>query len=532
MSLSRSVRRSSYPAVAGVVAGVLIAGLTFRLSGEVPSDATVVSGGDGASAPATTGGALAPGTSGAGATAGTGSAGSAGPGGAAGTTGNATGGAAGAIGAIGATGSSGATGASSGGSTGTQLKATDVGVSATSIKVGIALLNIGAASSFVAIPGQDPAQQKKQWQAFIDEINKNGGILGRKIQPYYATVDVTDPASGQAACTTFTETHHVFAVFTGNTGVTAECVALQHKTLDIAAYPWAPPATVQRANGLLISQGPTGARLFSDWARALQKLGKLKGHTLGLIVDDLGKSITDAGLVPTLKSMGYRIAYTAVVARDPSTGPGQSSTHMPQMKAAGVDTVLDATTFANMSAFVNQADKQLWKPQYVVNGFDGNDVALFYSGMPDSWNGALAITYMPFFPTKAHHESALSRECRSRYTKQTGASMPANDVNVPQTVLACTNLNLFVTAGRMAGPDLTRTRFSAAVQTFGAAATFDGLGGSFGPGKLDWADQVRPMVFGKNDGSASDGKGGSTYNCDGNGSRCWNDAGPAFKPSA
>lgn len=523
MSLSRNFRRSGYPAVAGVIAGVLVAGLTFRLSAQVPSESSVLSGADGALAPSTTGGALAPGTSGAGATAGTGVA--PGPGGVAGTTGRTTGGASGTTGAAG---TAGTTGTASGGTTGgpTQLKATDVGVTATSIKVGVALLNIGAASSFVAIPGQDPAQQKKQWQAFIDEINKNGGILGRKIQPYYETVDVTDDNSGKAACTTFTETYRVFAVFTGNTGITPECVAAQHKTLDIGDFTNAQPATVRAAGGLLVTRGPTGARLFSDWARALERLGKLKGRTLGLIIDNDSQELGKQGLVPTLRSMGYRIAYTAVVDRDPSTGPGQSSTHAPQMQAAGVNTVLDATTFANMSAFVNAADKQQWKPQYVVSSYNGNDVGLFYSGMPASWNGAIAVSYTGFGRTKGRPEPALSRECRSRYNKQTGSSMQADDVNVSQTVQACTHLNLLVTAARAVGPDLTRARFSSAVQTLGAFP-FHGLGGSFRPGKFDWADDVRAMVWGPNDGSADPSAG-----CDGNRARCWNDSGPAFKPGA
>jgi ABC-type branched-subunit amino acid transport system substrate-binding protein len=514
MNLSRHVGRSSYPVVAGVVAGILIAGLTFRLSTQAPSTTAAASGAVGAPLSAPTGGPLVPGTSSATAAPRTGP--SLVPAGTAGATGGATGG------------TTGTTGTSGDGSTGVQLKATDVGVTATTIKVGIALLNVGAAASFVAIPGQDPAQQRKQWQAFIDEINKSGGIQGRKIQPYYQTVDVTNSASGQAACTTFTETYHVFAVFTGNTGVTAECVALQHRTLDIADFAWASPATARAAGGLLVSRGPTGLRAFADWARALEHLGKLKGRTLGLIVDQEAEILAKQGLVPTLQSMGYKLAYTAVVSKDPSTGPGASSTHVPQMRAAGVNTVLDATSFANMAAFVNAADKQQWKPQYIVNSYDGNDVGLFYSGMPESWNGALAISYFGFFPVKGRAEQPVVRQCRDRYNKQTGSNMGVTDVNVTQLELACTDLNLLVTAGRMAGPDLTRERFAAAVQAAGTSFGFAGLEGSFGPGKFDWADQVRPMVWGPNDGSST----GFSGPCDGNNSRCWNDAGPAFRPSA
>jgi len=84
------------------------------------------------------------------------------------------------------------------------------------------------------------------------------------------------------------------------------------------------------------------------------------GHKLGLIVDQGDAETTGEGrLVRTLASRGYHLTYTATVSSDPSQGPAQASAQVGQMRAAGVDTVLDATSFVNMTAFVNQADKQL-----------------------------------------------------------------------------------------------------------------------------------------------------------------------------
>jgi len=58
---------------------------------------------------------------------------------------------------------------------------------------------------------------KKQMQAVADDINKDGGILGRKVvlvpHDYNSAQTLNDAASAnQAACTDWTQDHHVFAV--------------------------------------------------------------------------------------------------------------------------------------------------------------------------------------------------------------------------------------------------------------------------------------------------------------------------------
>ena len=49
--------------------------------------------------------------------------------------------------------------------------------------------------------------------------------------------------------------------------------------------------------------------------------------------------------------------------------------------------------FFNATAFVNQADKQLWHPQYSVSDYEGLPVGTLDQGMPDSFQGAIAISY-------------------------------------------------------------------------------------------------------------------------------------------
>ena len=503
-----------YTALCSVVAGMLIAGLLFRLTDHPAKDSTVAAG---AAAETRTG----QDATGADAAAGSTSAGGGANGSAAGSE------AAGGSGTATAGGGNAAAGGSSAGSG--KLTASDVGVTADSIKLGIAILDLGATSNFVSLPGADPKQQRKTWQTFVDDMNAHGGIGGRKIVPDFVQVDVTDSNAQQAACVKWTETDHVFAVIdnTALMGPGQLCVAAEHHTIDIgSSQSYSLADTYQKANGLLITVSINGTRLYTQWARALERLHLLAGRTLGLIVDQ-GDAETGAkaALYPTLAAMGYRIKYTAVVSQDPSQGPAQATAHVAQMQAAGVDTVLDATSFVNMTAFVNQADKQRWKPQYLVGDVDGNAVGLFYSGMPTSWDGAVLVTTFGFGVSAKHAEDPITKGCRLRYNKLTGDNFSDTDANVLGVLRACTYLDFVNRVGTGVGPNLTRADFSRVAQTLGSSVTFPEIvNGSFGRGKTDYADGVRAGTWGPTDGSAS-----GTF-CNADGSRCFNDRGTPFNP--
>ena len=78
--------------------------------------------------------------------------------------------------------------------------------------------------------------QQQAYQAFIDDINENGGINGRKIVPVFKYICPLQPAAAVAACTSLTDDTKVFAVIGSMydpTGDAQLCVAKQHKTVLI-----------------------------------------------------------------------------------------------------------------------------------------------------------------------------------------------------------------------------------------------------------------------------------------------------------
>lgn len=524
-----------YPAVVGAAAGILVAGLLFRLASSPTSQVASAPGAFGnSSAGAVTGGRAAGRRAGVGATA---ASGAIAGGGGVGSSGVALGGgpgdasaaSAGGSGSGGAASVGGAAGGGGGGPAGAPaagpLGASDVGVTSSTIRVGVVLLDLGGASAFgAAVPGFDPKVQQQEWQTFFDDVNHRGGLGGRKLQGFYAKADPVDTNSQRQACLQLTQDDRVFLVLdmASALGTSELCVTAENHTLDVSGQ-LDPTEYYRQSGGLLITSQQHGNRWFADWARALEHLGKLKGRHLGIITDqDRADVMVNEGLLPELKVLGEPVVYVGDVSGDPERGPSEVPVQLQQMRVKGVDTVFLATNFVNATAFVNDADNQGWKPQYFTNDWSGDDVGTLLGGMPQSFDGAIAVTDYGF--NANHPPPASATACANKWNGLTGQHLsPASGQDYANVVTICLTMNLVDAAIVGAGSTLTRGGFSSAVQAMGG---FDwgGLGGFFAAGRTDWAQNVRAMVWGPPPGSTAG------QNCNPSNSRCWNDDGAPFDP--
>ena len=81
------------------------------------------------------------------------------------------------------------------------------GVTVDSIKIGVTYPDLEAIRDVIAL---DYGDYEATFQALFDDINENGGINGRTLEPIYVPVNPIDPASAEAACTKLTEEEQVF----------------------------------------------------------------------------------------------------------------------------------------------------------------------------------------------------------------------------------------------------------------------------------------------------------------------------------
>src|SRR4051794_28015501 len=91
------------------------------------------------------------------------------------------------------------------------------GVTATKIYVGISYsTNADALNQAAGVTNAAVGDEKGYGNAVIDDINRHGGIAGRRVVPvwhdYDGTSTDTSAVQEQAACADYTQDHHVFAV--------------------------------------------------------------------------------------------------------------------------------------------------------------------------------------------------------------------------------------------------------------------------------------------------------------------------------
>src|SRR5205807_9448188 len=77
----------------------------------------------------------------------------------------------------------------------------DQGVTDKSIKLGFLLYDLaGAGQAGFNQTGLDPRQQRAAFESYVDELNRNGGINGRRIEAVYKTFDLLSEDEQRSVC--------------------------------------------------------------------------------------------------------------------------------------------------------------------------------------------------------------------------------------------------------------------------------------------------------------------------------------------
>src|SRR4051812_11133006 len=160
------------------------------------------------------------------------------------------------------------------------------GVTKGEIKVGIPLVDFEAIKDFVDYEFGDTEAISK---VFVDYINDNGGISGRKLVPVYKKYPPIpggkpDPLS---LCTSFAQDDKVFAVlgvFIDFTGQGQQCLTKEHGVIHIGHeidQPWidASPA------GTMLTPDRTKEHVAAAVVSLMASTGKLKGKTVAVVGD-------------------------------------------------------------------------------------------------------------------------------------------------------------------------------------------------------------------------------------------------------
>ena len=398
------------------------------------------------------------------------------------------------------------------------LKATDRGVTDTTIKLG-----------FVTVSGITDDHKKALEEiprAWIQEVNANGGVCGRKLEYVLVHSTYADEAEQLAACKELVLDQKVFAVIayaSYNTSAGQMCVAKDNQT-PLLSWDQLPSHYYSDAAPFLWLSRLDATRMLKNFARTIVERGYIdKSKKVGVLYEGtpFDSEAVEKDLLPELARLGIKPA--KVYKSSPSLE--QSVNQMPdavlQMKTAGVTHLMFVASVITKQQFIRHADSQQYYPRLLDHDIkDGCGELLheFAAPYPDrSFEGTICVTahftgIAPDNQTSQFGEwihSPFAKYADEVYKRWNKGGYEAVRGNAAESEVGFNpgtqrflnyivggHLAMWKSAAERAGRNLTRARWGEAMLATGrfeqtAFAPFF----TFGKGKADGPDQIRVVQF-------------------------------------
>ncbi len=223
-----------------------------------------------------------------------------------------------------------------------QSTAAGQGVTATTIKLGVVIIDYKSIASFIDFTR---GNQQQAYQVEIDDINKHGGIDGRQIVPSYQTYVPIGSTGPTKACTSLTEDTKVFAtigVLIDPTGASQLCFAKQHNSILIT-HELSQSEIDQSPPALLLTPDITAEREARSQIALLGKKGLLKDKKVAILAETSTKDRITSAIQPAFKALNVPLGTSGVLATggDPDTtqAQGQLDSFIERWKGENVNAV-------------------------------------------------------------------------------------------------------------------------------------------------------------------------------------------------
>ena len=393
------------------------------------------------------------------------------------------------------------------------LKTLGTGVTKTTVKIGVGLVDFDAIKDVPEVT-QVRLQQEQIYQAYIDYINAHGGVAGRKLVAVYEKYIPIDSSSTQTVCTKFTDDDKVFAVtgtFYDSTGASQLCVAKQHHTVLLTFD--VDKAMIDKATpGLLVTPATTPQRAVKVLIELLDKRHTFDGKKVAVLGQVKSSQIVNDSIVPDLKAAGVSLGTTGLLniqGLDTSQPEAQLDSFIEKWKQENISIIFMSSYEATAQRFVQKLRKAMPNVQLLA---DNTQFLGYGQGAkrehitPKPYEGVLAASG----PLHSQYEVSDNwKYCKDIYKQQTGKTAPGPDTIIPykgsktKTIDtygvindACQLLSMFVDIGNRVGPWLNNTNWINTVNHFGHIPN-RGTGpySSLGIGKYDADDNFQLVQF-------------------------------------
>ncbi len=388
-----------------------------------------------------------------------------------------------------------------------QSKTLGPGVTATTVKLGVLLIDWGCVKQFV---DSIRTTEKKTYGIYFDYINSHGGVAGgKKIVPVYTTYCPINNAGELTACTRLTEDDHVFAVvgtFYDPTGDAQLCFAKQHDT-PIIADSLTQDLVGKATPGLMVTPDITPDRRLRVIMSLLKAHRTLAGKTVAVLAESTAKPRVQGVIDPALKSMGVKRGSDAsltISGSDTAAAQQQLDSFIERWKTQGVDALVLVGDAASSKQFVEKIRKQLRGVTLV------SDTTSVLSGAQDEQRAH--VTPNPYDgiitaegQTGAEHSQGQHAQfCHGTYRTATGTAVPSPNAIVKDShgqrldlygeiEDGCLYPEMFKQIADRVGQYLDAQNWASAVNHFGPIEDMSTIYASLHQGKYD-ADDTYGLV--------------------------------------
>ncbi len=327
-------------------------------------------------------------------------------------------------------------------------------------------------------------EQTKAIKFYVGQINRSGGINGRKINPIITTFDPTNESAMRALCKTWTEgSPAAFAVLDGIgawTGDNQLCITQEGQTPFIGQWTTVTNWTTQ-GSPYLWWTGPDQAVILQAVVNWGLSADLLAGKKVGVVVGDrtsdqlalknyLLPDLSRAGITPVVKT----------IASDPSdtaTTDAQAPLVVQQLRTAGVTSVIPLIPFNVFYPVLQAETSQSYYPKLLLSDYESS-VESALGLMPIPYEKALdgqegltvetlggGTTYSKFTGPLGYDPGV--KACWTPWHK-TYPQIPKGNTNdfleqQGPVVSWCQVITLFATAAKAAGSTLNRRTFVTAL---------------------------------------------------------------------
>ena len=369
------------------------------------------------------------------------------------------------------------------------LTASFRGVTETEIKLGVVVID-------VEVIGRSNGDVEGQWNAVIDDVNADGGVLGRNLVPVFAKYSPLGDVESEAACVKHTQDEEVFAGV-GPLRSSVLCYTEVNDTIFVNTF-GVGQEDYDRSTAVLIGPGALPARNSAINVAALQSEGLLDGpvalHGAVGATDEREiwfAALGDAGVDVVSETQ-------STVENDIVASEAEMQAFAQVWASDGASIVLAVGAGSGLDVIAG-LDGGNFDPEVIVTNGSDLDPELYRNlgYTTDKLVGAHALGFETFQDLASSGQDDVAA-CIARAEAATGETInidPEGDeaTNLNTTIWACQAIEIFTQVAIAAGADLTNDSFRAAAESMGELDV-TAMTASLEAGKFDIGDDS-PLIL-------------------------------------